>query len=160
MREPLRAHLVLGSRLENIEVAERALLDLLAHSGCVGDDEYWMVAALREAFANAVCHGNHAEPERVVRVEYTIADRTVTIRVEDQGEGFDPGVVPNPTDRENLLRPNGRGIFYMQQFMNRVEFGRAPGGGTAVLMVKEFEPSPRSEAHEECSPRSGRCPDH
>jgi serine/threonine-protein kinase RsbW len=65
----------------------------------------------------------------------------VTIRIEDEGEGFDPATVPDPTDPENLLRPSGRGIFYMQQFMTRVEFGRASNGGTSVLMVKQLQPT-------------------
>jgi serine/threonine-protein kinase RsbW len=134
----LRANLVLASRFENIEVAERALVDLCHRAGCADDEEYWLVTALREAVANAVRHGNQHDPHRHVRVAYTIADSTVTIRVEDEGEGFDPADIPDPTDPENLLRPNGRGIFYMRQFMNRVDFGSTATGGTAVVMVKDL----------------------
>ena len=64
--------------------------------------------------------------------------QTVTIRVEDEGDGFDPNDIPDPTDPENLLRPSGRGIFYMRQFMNRVDFSTAPGGGTTVVMVRDL----------------------
>ena len=74
-------------------------------------------------------------------VDYSVSSCNVTIRIEDEGEGFDPSTVPDPTDPENLLRPSGRGIFYMQQFMNRVEFGRASNGGTSVLMVKQLQPT-------------------
>jgi len=144
----LRAHLVLASRFENIEVAERTLLDLCHQAGLDGDDEYWMVTAVREAVANAVRHGNRAEPGRKVCVDYLIEGGTVTIVIDDQGDGFEPSEVPDPTDPENLLRPSGRGIFYMQQFMNRVEFSRAPDGGTRVLMVKEMKPSSRSQENE------------
>jgi serine/threonine-protein kinase RsbW len=149
---PLRAHLVLASRFENIEVAERTLLDLFAQAGCNGDEEYWIVTAVREAIANAVRHGNRAEPERKVRVEYTIEGRTVTIRIEDEGNGFDPEEIPDPTDPANLLRPSGRGIFYMKQFMSKVEFSRAPQGGTAVIMTKELDTSTRSLGDEESDP--------
>ena len=134
----LRAHLVLASRFENIEVAERALVDLCHRAGCAEDEEYWLVTALREAVANAVRHGNQQDPHRVVKVAYEISNSTFRIRVEDQGEGFDPEDIPDPTDPENLLRPNGRGIFYMRQFMNRVDFSSTPAGGTAVVMVKEL----------------------
>jgi serine/threonine-protein kinase RsbW len=147
--EPLHAHLVLASRFDNIEVAERTLLDLFAQAGLSGDEEYWIVTALREALANAVRHGNRAKPERKVRVDFTIDGSTVTIRVEDEGDGFDLERIPDPTDPENLLRPSGRGIFYMQQFMNRVEFSRVPEGGTAVIMVKKLQPTTRSSQHEE-----------
>jgi serine/threonine-protein kinase RsbW len=134
----LHASLVLASRFENIEVAERALLDLCHRAGCAEDEEYWLVTALREAVANAVRHGNRQDPDRLVRVAYTIANSTVTIRVEDEGEGFDPADIPDPTDPENLLRPSGRGIFYMRQFMNRVDFGPTAAGGTAVVMVRDL----------------------
>ena len=134
----LRANLVLASRFENIEVAERALVDLCRRAGCADDEEYWLVTALREAVANAVRHGNQQDPDRCVRVAYTISNSTVTIRVEDEGHGFDPADIPDPTDPENLLRPSGRGIFYMRQFMNRVDFGSTAAGGTAVVMVKDL----------------------
>jgi len=134
----LRANLVLASRFENIEVAERALLDICRRAGFEGDDDYWLVTALREALANAVRHGNRQDPERHVRVAYIVENSTITITVEDEGDGFDPQDIPDPTDPENLLRPNGRGIFYMRQFMNHVEFSPAPDGGTAVRMVRDL----------------------
>jgi serine/threonine-protein kinase RsbW len=134
----LKANLVLASRFENIEVAERVLLDLCRRAGLGNDDDYWLVTALREALANAIRHGNRQDPTRHVRVAYVVENSTVTITIEDQGEGFDPKDIPDPTDPANLLRPNGRGIFYMRQFMNRVDFSPAPDGGTAVRMVRDL----------------------
>ena len=135
----LTAELVIASRFENIEIAERTLLDLCRRAGCNGDEEYWLVSALREALANAVRHGNGQDPNQDVRVFFTIESATVTIRVEDEGEGFEPADIPDPTAPENLLRPSGRGIFYMRQFMNRVEFGPTPTGGTAVVMARVLD---------------------
>jgi serine/threonine-protein kinase RsbW len=135
----LTASLIMASRFENIEVAERTLLDLCRRAGCKTDEEYWLLTALREALANAVRHGNRQNPDQVVRVFFTIEDSTATIRVEDEGDGFDPADVPDPTTPENLLRPSGRGIFYMRQFMNRVEFGPTPTGGTAVVMARDLD---------------------
>jgi serine/threonine-protein kinase RsbW len=140
---------VLASRFENIEIAELALNELCEQIEVDSDELYWIVTAVREALANAIRHGNRADPERKVRVDCTVADRTVTIWIEDEGDGFDPATIPNPTDPEQLLRPNGRGIFYMQQFMTQVEFSRAKSGGTAVLMVKELTPATRSKENEE-----------
>ena len=102
------------------------------------DDDtcYWLVTATREAVTNAIRHGNRQVPDRLVRIAYRFEDDEVTIRVEDEGEGFDPEAVPDPTLPENLLRPSGRGIFYMRRFMDRVEIGRAPGGGTVVTMTR------------------------
>ena len=135
----LKANLVLASRFDNIEVAERALVDLCQRAGCSEDSEYWLTTALREAVANAVRHGNRQDPKRSVHLEYEVNDSTVTIRIEDEGDGFDPKDIPDPTDPENLLRPSGRGIFYMRQFMDHVEIGRAPSGGTAVVMVRDLK---------------------
>ena len=138
---PLRAHLVLASRFENIEVAERAFRDLCVEAGAAGDEIYWVVTALREALANAMRHGNRLEPRRSVQVGFAIDGSEVSIRVDDEGEGFDPTTIPDPTDPANLLRPSGRGIFYMQQFMNHVEFTRLPHGGTSVLMTRQLQPT-------------------
>jgi len=146
---PLRSHLILSSRFENIEVAERVLLDLCQRASCEGEDQYWLVTALREALANAIRHGNQQDPSRKIRVDMGIDDDHVTIRVEDEGRGFDPAGVPDPTSPENLLRPSGRGIFYMRQFMNRVDFQQAPGGGTAVVMERRLRRPARSASNEE-----------
>jgi len=142
------AQLLLASSFENIEVAERTLLDLVSLAGCTPDDEYWMVTALREALANAIRHGNCQDVSKKVRVSFIIMDDKLTMRVEDEGEGFEPAEVPDPTDPKNLLRPSGRGIFYMRQFMDQVDFAPAPRGGTAVTMVRKLVLR-RSEQHEE-----------
>jgi serine/threonine-protein kinase RsbW len=145
----LTAHLVLSSRFANIEVAERALVDLADQAGFSGDDSYWLVTAMREAAANAIRHGNRQDPDLDVLIDYRFSDDEVTIRIEDQGEGFDLEDVPDPTDPGYLLRPSGRGIFYMRQFMTSVEFSRAPGGGTVVEMTRRLEPETRSATDEE-----------
>ena len=143
---------MLASRFENIEVAERTLVDLCRQAGCGEEDEYWLVTALREALANAVRHGNRQDVERKVRIRIEADPKRVLIRVEDEGEGFDPASIPDPTEPTNLLRPSGRGIFYMRQFMTRVEFSTLPAGGTAVTMVRHLHSGAGSQHHEESSP--------
>jgi serine/threonine-protein kinase RsbW len=146
---PLHAHLQLSSCFENIEIAERALVDLCDQAGFTGDDTYWLVTALREAAANAIRHGNRQDPSRSVLIDIRIHHGEVSIRVEDEGEGFDLESIPDPTDPDHLLRPSGRGIFYMRQFMTRVEFSRSPGGGTVVEMTRRLEQETRSSEDEE-----------
>jgi serine/threonine-protein kinase RsbW len=145
----LTAHLVLSSRFANIEVAERALVDLAEQAGFSGDDSYWLVTAMREAAANAIRHGNRQDPDLDVLIDYRFSGDEVSIRIEDQGDGFDLADVPDPTDPGYLLRPSGRGIFYMRQFMTSVEFSRTPGGGTVVEMIRRLEPETRSAPDEE-----------
>jgi serine/threonine-protein kinase RsbW len=146
--EKMQAHLILSSRFENIEVAERTLIDLVAQAEGDGDDEYWLVTALREALANAIRHGNRQNPALKVWVDFTIENNTLTIRVEDEGEGFAPEELPDPTDPENLLRPSGRGIFYMKQFMDQVDFDSTSQGGTSVTMVRKLHAGRRSNDEE------------
>jgi serine/threonine-protein kinase RsbW len=146
---PLTASLVLSSRFENIEVAERVLRDLCERAGCNEEDLRPLLSALWEALANAIRHGNRRQADRRVLVEYAVDDDAAVITVYDQGEGFDPDTVPDPTAPENLLRPSGRGIFFMKQLMDRVEFTSPPAGGTCVTMKRRLNSTVRSADNEE-----------
>jgi DNA-binding response OmpR family regulator len=77
---------------------------------------------LNEALANAVRHGNKNDPEKQVRVEAELTADEVSILITDEGEGFDPGELPDPTAVENLLKTSGRGIFLMRCYMDEVEY--------------------------------------
>jgi serine/threonine-protein kinase RsbW len=145
-----RARLSLSSRFENIEVAERVLLELCDGVGCAEEDRTPLLTSLREAVANAVRHGNRLDLGLRVGVEYTVDPRRIVIRVTDEGEGFDPATVPDPTAPENLLRPGGRGIFFMKQLMDRVVIEGRPGGGTLVTMTRHLNGTKAGEnLHEE-----------
>lgn len=130
--------LSLESRFESIEIAERALVDLLAGLGIADDEQYWILTALREAIANAIRHGHREQNEESVRVDFKVVADQLTITVLDHGDGFDPAVIPDPRDAENILKPCGRGIFYMRRFMDDVAFRREPGGGTMVTMSRRL----------------------
>lgn len=86
--------------------------------------------SLHEAIANAFGHGHKNLPATVpVRVTYAVTDRKVTLAVQDQGPGFDPHRVPDPTLDENLEVPSGRGLMLMRAYMTRVEYN---GDGTRL----------------------------
>ena len=82
--------------------------------------------AVEEAVSNAIRHGNNEDPDRTVTIEYAADEASVVIDVQDQGLGFEPGSVPDPTRPENVDIPSGRGIMLMQVYMTEVEF-RPPG---------------------------------
>jgi serine/threonine-protein kinase RsbW len=91
--------------------------------------------ALREALVNAVVHGNQNDPARQVHVEcFQMADGSILLVVRDQGSGFDPDGVMDPTVPENLTRATGRGIFLIRKFMDEVEFVK---GGREIRMKKK-----------------------
>lgn len=78
--------------------------------------------ALQEALVNAVKHGNRDDFSKKVRIDYSVTSSEVRIRIADEGSGFDPDDVPDPTAPENLCTPGGRGLLMMRQFMSQVEF--------------------------------------
>jgi len=144
-----RAGMSLSSRFENIELAERVLLELFEEAGYSEDDRTPVMTSLREAIANAVRHGNRMDLRKRVGVEYEISAREVTIRVTDQGQGFDPESVPDPTAPENLLRPGGRGIFFMRRLMDRVIIDSRSSGGVLVVMTRRRNETKDGSTHEE-----------
>lgn len=138
MAEPLHVHLAIGSRFENIELVQIVLKDSLLSLGLEEDALHWIDIAVREAVANAIKHGNAQDPAKQVDVDLAIEGAELVIQVRDQGEGFNPGEIQNPLAPENLLKPNGRGIFYMKSFMDEINYGVEPGGGTVVTMRKRL----------------------
>lgn len=130
-------HLAIDSRLENIELVQVVLNDTLERLGLDDDLRHWVDLATREAVANAIKHGNEGNSDKTVEVDVSVEDGEVVVTVADQGRGFDPACVDDPLAPENLLRPTGRGLFYMQKFMDRVDYGRRAGGGTVVTLRKQ-----------------------
>ena len=138
MPENHRFHLAIGSRFENIELVQVVLNDSLERLGMDDDAQHWVDLAVREALANAIKHGNLQDAAKQVHVDLAVEGEDLVIRVEDEGVGFDPSSLGDPLDPENLMRPNGRGIFYMRSFMDDITYGSGPGGGTMVTLRKRF----------------------
>lgn len=138
MPDENRVHLSIGSRFENIELVQVVLKDALTRLGMDEDARHWIDIAVREAVANAIKHGNEQDPAKTVHVDVAVEGEDLVIRVADEGVGFDPTGVHDPRAPENLLRPNGRGIFYMKNFMDNIHYGSAPGGGTLVTLRKRL----------------------
>jgi serine/threonine-protein kinase RsbW len=130
-------HLDVGSRFENIELVQVVLRDSLERLGVDEDTRHWVDVAVREAVANAIKHGNAQDPGKQVHVDLFREGDEVVIQVEDEGIGFDPAQLQDPLAPENLLKPNGRGIFYMKSFMDDIHYGPRPGGGTIVTLRKK-----------------------
>ena len=89
-----------------------------------------------EALANAMLYGNGGDPEKRVRVEVELSSRAVALQVHDEGEGFDSGVVTDPTLPENLDRSGGRGIFLIRELMDEVQYS-PPGNCVRMVLHRE-----------------------
>jgi serine/threonine-protein kinase RsbW len=110
-------------------------------AGLDEDSLHWVSVAVRESVVNAIKHGNkHDESKRVV-VEFTPVPinqpEELVIRVEDEGDGFDPEEIADPLAPENILKSSGRGIFLIRSFMDDVRLQRGKERGMEVRMVKK-----------------------
>lgn len=130
--------LVLPSHIEAVADAAAALTDFIRNCGVSEELSFGIEMAVRESVTNAMVHGNQEDESKSVEVIFNCHDNELEIEVRDQGEGFDPGSVPDPTNAENLLKTSGRGIFLMRTFMDEIEWRNRPEGGTAVRMTKRF----------------------
>ena len=107
--------------------------------GLDDDARHWVGVAIRESVINAIKHGNRNDSTKHVHVDFETSSHTVpeiSIRVRDEGEGFDPELIADPLAPENLLKSSGRGIFLIKSFMDQVSVQRAPEGGMEVRMTK------------------------
>ncbi len=91
---------------------------------------------LTEALSNAMLYGNASDPRKRVRVEVDIRVEEVAVRVTDQGVGFDPTTVPDPTLPDNISKTGGRGIFLMKALMDEVRFNDQGNSVTLVLRLE------------------------
>jgi serine/threonine-protein kinase RsbW len=91
---------------------------------------------LSEALSNAMLYGNGADPSKRVRLDVVLTESAIIARVTDQGNGFDPRRVPDPTTPENLTRSCGRGIFLMRELLDEVRFNECGNSVTLVLRLE------------------------
>jgi serine/threonine-protein kinase RsbW len=126
----------LPSRIDTVAKAAAAVAEFLSRSGISDDAAFGIDMAVREAVTNAVIHGNREDENKTVDVTLKSSSDAVEISVHDQGPGFNPEDVPDPTAAENILKASGRGIFFMRTFMDEVDWLIRPEGGTTVRMVK------------------------
>jgi serine/threonine-protein kinase RsbW len=101
-------------------------------------DVFGVRLAIEEALVNAIKHGNRMDPSKTVRITCLIAPHKIRIEIEDQGEGFLPAEVPDPTADENLERPCGRGIMLMRAFMSSIAYNAS--GNCVILEKHRTEP--------------------
>jgi len=126
----------LPSRIESVEKAAQEAAIFASKSGFSDDALYAIDMAVREATANAVKHGNRDDETKQVEVTFKNSEEGLEISIRDFGVGFAVTEIPDPTNPENLLKANGRGILFMRSFMDEVEWLNHRNGGMIVKMLK------------------------
>lgn len=118
---------------------EEAIEYVVRHCSWAGEDPGRLRVKLRvglaEALANAMLYGNRKDPTKRVKMEVAFQDSAITARITDQGPGFDPLAVPDPTVPGNIQRAKGRGIFLMRQLLDEVHFNDRGNSVTLVLRL-------------------------
>jgi serine/threonine-protein kinase RsbW len=125
--------MVIPSDLEAAGKLQRQVLGTVTKLGYSQGCAFAIRLALEEALCNAIKHGSGMDPRKAVEVEWDIDPRRAVITITDQGKGFDPSGLPDPTADENLEKPTGRGVMLMRAYMDEVHFNPR---GNQVRMVK------------------------
>lgn len=132
----VKKKLSLPSVLDSVEKAAHESEQFARECG-YGDESIFAIdLAVREAVANAVKHGNKFDESKNVDITFTNHDKGFEVEVRDFGKGFEVDDIPDPTNPENLLKANGRGILFMRNFMELVDWVNHEDGGTIVKMCK------------------------
>lgn len=125
----------MDSTLESVDRAEQIAQRWAAELAFDEEERDKITMAVREAVVNAVYHGNGYDKGKQVTVHFEASSAHLTVRVADQGTGFDRRKIPDPLAPENLLSDHGRGIFLIRAFMDEVQF-RDLHPGTEIILIK------------------------
>ncbi len=127
----MEKHYKLESKIENLRKVEKLVDDLSTEYNISADIYGNILIAALEAANNAILHGNKLDENKVVNINIVKDEKSLKIRVDDEGDGFDYKNVPDPTAPENIQNINGRGIFLMEKLSDSLEYSR--NGATVEL---------------------------
>ena len=125
--------IVIPSDLASVGGPEETILREAQRHGFSEDSIFAIKLTLEEAMTNAIKHGNKCDTSRKVTVRYFVDSAQVVICIRDEGSGFDPGSVPDPTQPDRLSLPSGRGILLMKAYMTEVKYRH---NGTEIYLRK------------------------
>jgi serine/threonine-protein kinase RsbW len=120
------------SKLSNLGVVEN-MIDTITQDAGINKDNYGKImVSTMEAVNNAIIHGNKSDENKSVYIEFLLKKNIIQITITDQGKGFKPDKVPDPTKPENIESINGRGVFLMKKLADEIEFNEK---GNSVKMT-------------------------
>jgi serine/threonine-protein kinase RsbW len=132
--QPLPNQIVIDSDLQAARRVEDLILREAERMGYSPETGFAIRLALEEAVVNAHKHGNGADRSKHITVSYDVKPTRIIVRVRDEGAGFDPRMVPDPTAPDRISLPNGRGLMLMRAYLDDVCYNEQ---GNEVQLVKE-----------------------
>lgn len=129
--------LLIESDMSGLKYAEEFIESVSSDIG-VGKETYGkVIVAVMEAVNNAILHGNKNDPQKKVKIAFTSGERELTVEVTDEGSGFVPESVPDPTKPENIESLSGRGVFLMSRLSDGIEFNDK--GNSVKMLFNEIK---------------------
>ena len=129
-------YLEIESNPNNLIIVEEFVNYFAVEIGLDEEKINGLLLAVTEATTNAIIHGNKNNSLKLVRIYVDVENSTLTIRIKDEGKGFDPSLVPDPTNPENLLKDSGRGLYLMRVYMDEMNINVTPEGTETILKLK------------------------
>jgi serine/threonine-protein kinase RsbW len=114
--------ITIESNITSLHIVEKAVDEVTSELGVSEECYGKILVSMLEAVNNAIVHGNKSDPAKLVDIEIYSVNGDVIIKVCDQGSGFNPNLVPDPTVPENLQELNGRGVFLMSRLADKIEY--------------------------------------
>ncbi|MDZ7765366.1 MAG: ATP-binding protein [Melioribacteraceae bacterium] len=115
---------------------EQFILDV-AKKVNLNEDKYNSISlAVAEAISNSIKHGNKNDKTKKVNIKIKTEDDKLIVILKDQGKGFDPADIPDPTQPENILKDSGRGLFIMRSLLDDLRYNFTPDGTEIILEIK------------------------
>lgn len=138
----------LASRLgAHLPLVSQIATALAAHGWCEGDI-FGIQLALEECLTNAVKHGNKQDDAKRVHIRCEISGERFWAEIRDEGEGFRPDQVPDPTEEENLTAVGGRGLLLIKSYMTDVCYN---DHGNCVTLLKAHPTAARTQSPNDAS---------
>jgi len=129
-------HLEIESNPNNLITVEEFVNYFAIDLGLDKERVAALLLAVTEATTNAIIHANKCDVNKLVTVDVHVEKTKITIKITDEGEGFDPSEIPDPTQPENLLKDSGRGVYLMRVYMDELYYNITPTGTETILTLK------------------------
>jgi serine/threonine-protein kinase RsbW len=124
--------LQIESKVNSLRQVEKIIDEVTSELGISQDSYGKILVSTMEGVNNAILHGNKSEPEKVVEIEFEFKRNELKIKISDEGDGFEPNDVPDPTVPENREALSGRGVFLMSHLADKIKYSKK---GNEVTMT-------------------------
>lgn len=134
----MESKLTIESSIQNLRLVEDFTEEIAREINISEADYGKVLVSVMEAVNNAIIHGNKSQERKIVEILYKCEDDALTVTVTDEGEGFNPSLVPDPTTPENIEKIRGRGVFLMSKLADKIEFNKM--GNSVTMTFKSSTP--------------------